>query len=97
MGGAVHPLGFSSRPNPLGLTSCVTAGRYRSIMHGWSFTDLAVVVLGALGTLKMLATVGLPELKETLAAIFDFIDWLRHRKRGDRGSKRPRRRWNGLL
>jgi hypothetical protein len=53
-------------------------------MHGWSFTDLAVVVLGALGALKMLATVGLPELKEILAAVFDFVDWLR-------------RRWNGLL
>ena len=67
-------------------------------MHGWSFTDLAVVILGALGTLKMLATVGLPELRETLAALFDFIDWLRHRvRRRDRSKRPPRRRWNGLL
>lgn len=66
-------------------------------MHGWSFTDVAVVILGAMGTLKMLATVGLPELKETLAAIFDFIDWLRQRRRGGRTPRRPRRRWNGLL
>jgi hypothetical protein len=67
-------------------------------MHGWSFTDLAVVILGALGALKMLATVGLPELKETLAAVFDFLDWLRQRTRGSQRSKRPpRRRWNGLL
>ena len=67
-------------------------------MHGWSFTDLAVVILGALGTLKMLATVGLPELRETLAAIFDFLDWMRHRRRDrDRTRRLRRRRWNGLL
>lgn len=82
------------------MTCLVTGQRYISIMHGWSFTDLAVVILGALGTLKMLATVGLPELKETLAAIFDFVDWLRRRRRGRRRG-RPRhrspRRWDGLL
>ena len=67
-------------------------------MHGWSFTDLAVVVLGALGALKMLATVGLPELKEILAALFDFIDWLRHRtSHSDDPKQPPRSRWDGLL
>ena len=53
-------------------------------MQRWSFFDLAVLVLGAIGAVKMLATAGLAELKETLAAVFDFLDWLR-------------RRWNRLL
>jgi hypothetical protein len=67
-------------------------------MHGWSFTDVAVVGLGALGALKMLATVGLPELKETLAALFDFIDWLRHRtNRSDDPKQPPPSRWDRLL
>jgi hypothetical protein len=47
------------------------------IMHEQSITQWVLIILGVLGSLKMLTALGLPELREILAAVFDFISWVK--------------------
>jgi hypothetical protein len=46
-------------------------------MHEQSITQWVLIILGVLGALQTLTALGLPKLREILAAVFDFISWVK--------------------